>query len=83
MLSCMQKRIETPAQAELIAQLKEVRSQAIEHARMARDLARERRRIMDQLLAEGFNQADLARELGVTRQAIQKMMALGQKASRA
>jgi DNA-binding XRE family transcriptional regulator len=33
---------------------------------------------MDQLIAEGFNQTDLARELGVTRQAIQKMIAVGQ-----
>jgi DNA-binding XRE family transcriptional regulator len=79
----MSKQIETPAHAAMIGQLKEVRAQAIEHARTAQDLARERRRIMDQLLAEGFNQADLARELGVTRQAIQKMMAIGQKDSRA
>ncbi len=41
------------------------------------ELARERRRIMEALLAEGFSQADLARELGVTRQAIQKMIAVG------
>jgi biotin operon repressor len=32
---------------------------------------------MEALLAEGFSQADLARELGVTRQAIQKMIAAG------
>ena len=83
MLACMSKPIETPEQAELIARLKEVRAQAIEHARIAQDLARERRRIMEQLLGEGFNQADLARELGVTRQAIQKMMAVGRKDSRA
>ncbi len=73
----MSKLVETPSQAELFAQLKEVRAEAIEHARIAQALSRERRRIMDQLLAEGFNQADLARELGVTRQAIQKMMAAG------
>ena len=41
------------------------------------ELARERRRIMEALLAEGFSQADLARELGVTRQVIQKMIAVG------
>jgi biotin operon repressor len=29
------------------------------------------------LLDAGFSQADLARELGVTRQAIQKMIAVG------
>jgi hypothetical protein len=83
MMSGVSKQIESPAHLELLAQLKEVRAQAIEHTRLAHDLARERRRIMDQLLAEGFNQADLARELGVTRQAIQKMMAIGAKDSRA
>jgi ribosome-binding protein aMBF1 (putative translation factor) len=41
------------------------------------ELARERRRIMEALLAEGFSQADLARELVVTRQVIQKMIAVG------
>jgi hypothetical protein len=71
------KRIGTPAEADLFAHLKAVRAQAIEHTRRARELARERRQIMDQLLAQGFNQTDLARELGVTRQAIQKMMAVG------
>jgi predicted transcriptional regulator len=30
---------------------------------------------MRQLIGEGFSQADIARELGVTRQAIQKMLA--------
>jgi predicted transcriptional regulator len=34
---------------------------------------------MDQLIAEGFNQSDLARELGLTRQAVQKMIAAGQE----
>ncbi len=32
---------------------------------------------MEALLAEGFSQPDLARELGVTRQVIQKMIAFG------
>jgi ribosome-binding protein aMBF1 (putative translation factor) len=41
------------------------------------ELARERRRIMEALLAKGFSKADLARELGVTRQVIQKMIAVG------
>jgi DNA-binding XRE family transcriptional regulator len=83
MLVCVSEPTETPARAELIARLKEVRAQAIEHARIAQELARERRRIMERLLAEGLSQADLARELGVTRQAIQKMMAVGRKNSRA
>jgi transcriptional regulator with XRE-family HTH domain len=31
--------------------------------------------VLRQLIEEGFSQADIARELGVTRQAIQKMLA--------
>jgi DNA-binding XRE family transcriptional regulator len=74
----MTKTFESAAHLDLLTHLKEVRAQAIEHTRIARQLAGERRRIMDQLIAEGFNQTDLARELGVTRQAIQKMIAVGQ-----
>jgi DNA-binding XRE family transcriptional regulator len=74
----MAKHIESAAHAELFGELKQVRAAAIEHARAARELARQRRRLIDALLAEGFSQADLARELGVTRQAIQKMVAVGQ-----
>jgi ribosome-binding protein aMBF1 (putative translation factor) len=73
----MGKQVETAEHQEMVAQLKEVRAQAIEAARRTLELARERRRIMEALLAEGFSQADLARELGVTRQAIQKMIAVG------
>jgi IS30 family transposase len=54
-----------------------VRAAALEHTRIARELARERRRLIEALLAEGFSQADIARELGVTRQAIQKMVEVG------
>jgi predicted transcriptional regulator len=56
-------------------QLREVRAEALMHARLARQLAAERRDLIRGLLAEGFSQADIARELGVTRQAIQKMLA--------
>jgi DNA-binding XRE family transcriptional regulator len=73
----MSKHAETAEHQELIARLKEARTAAIEAARRMVELARERRRIMEALLAEGFSQADLARELGVTRQAIQKMIAVG------
>ena len=62
--------------AETFAHLKEVRQQAIEHTRIARRLATERRDIIQQLVDAGFSQADIAREMGVTRQAIQKMLAL-------
>jgi DNA-binding XRE family transcriptional regulator len=77
----MVKHIESAAHAELLDELKQVRAAAIEHVRVARELARQRRRLIDALLAEGFSQADLARELGVTRQAIQKMVVVGQDAS--
>jgi DNA-binding XRE family transcriptional regulator len=73
----MSKYIESEAHAEMLSKLKEVRAAALEHTRIARELARERRQVIDAMLAEGFSQADLARELGVTRQAIQKMVAVG------
>ena len=55
--------------------LRQVRDEALEHTRQAQRLARERRDMIRQLLEAGFSQADIARELGVTRQAIQKMLA--------
>lgn len=68
---------ESQRQADLFSRLKEVRAAALEHTRIARELARERRRLIEALLAEGLSQADIARELGVTRQAIQKMVEVG------
>jgi DNA-directed RNA polymerase specialized sigma24 family protein len=75
----MARHIDSAGHAELFDELKRVRAAAIEHARAAYQLARERRRLIEALLAEGFSQADIARELGVTRQAIQKMVAVGQE----
>ncbi|HEY3947253.1 MAG TPA: TrfB-related DNA-binding protein [Solirubrobacteraceae bacterium] len=57
--------------------LKEVRAQAIKHTLIARELSRERRTLLHALIADGHSQAEIARELGVTRQAIQKMLAMG------
>ncbi len=59
---------------ETFQRIKEVRAQAIEHTRIARRLAFERRDLMQALIKDGVSQADIARELGVTRQAIQKML---------
>ncbi|MGH3223257.1 MAG: TrfB-related DNA-binding protein [Streptosporangiaceae bacterium] len=73
----MSKHAETAKHQEMVARLREVRAAAIEAARRTAELARERRQIMEALLADGFSQADLARELGVTRQAVQKMIAAG------
>ncbi len=73
----MVKHVETAAQAESFDELKRVRAAAIEHYAAAQKLHSQRRQLIDALLAEGFSHADVARELGVARQAIQKMMALG------
>jgi DNA invertase Pin-like site-specific DNA recombinase len=56
--------------------IKEVRAQAIEHTRQARALAVVRRDLMQGLIDGGVSQAAIARELGVSRQAVQKMMAV-------
>jgi DNA-directed RNA polymerase specialized sigma24 family protein len=60
---------------EAFERLRQVRAEALEHARKARQLAAERRDLIRQLIGDGFSQADIARELGVTRQGIQKMLA--------
>ena len=60
---------------ETFQRLKEVRAEALKHMRLAQQAAAERRDLIRSLIAEGFSQADVARELGVTRQAIQKMLA--------
>jgi hypothetical protein len=61
---------------ETIQRIKEVRAQAIEHTRRAQKLAAERRDLMQSLIKDGLSQSDFARELGVTRQAIQKMLSI-------
>jgi DNA-directed RNA polymerase specialized sigma24 family protein len=63
------------AHQETIERLKEVRDEALRHMRLAQQFHAERRDILHGLIAEGFSQAEIARELGVTRQAIQKMLA--------
>ena len=60
---------------EAYRRIKEARAGAIEHTRLARECAAERRDLMRELMAEGVSQAEIARELGVTRQAVQKMLA--------
>lgn len=54
-------------------ELARVRAEAIEHTRQARELSRQRLTLIEQLLRAGYNQSDIARELGVSRQSIQKM----------
>jgi DNA-binding NarL/FixJ family response regulator len=64
----------SPTHQKTIDRIKDVRAQAIEHTRQARKLALERRDLMQSLIDQGWSQSDIARELGVSRQAIQKMM---------
>lgn len=59
---------------EIFRRIKRVRAQALEHTRQAQELAVERRDLMQVLIKDGLSQSDIARELGVTRQAIQKML---------
>jgi DNA-binding NarL/FixJ family response regulator len=68
---------QSPDTQENFRRLKEVRSEAIKHTLIARKFSAERREILHTLIAGGHSQADIARELGVTRQAIQKMLAMG------
>jgi DNA-binding NarL/FixJ family response regulator len=64
----------TSGHSEIVSRIKEVRAQAIEHTILARQLSAERRELMEKLIRQGVSQAAIARELGVSRQAIQKML---------
>jgi DNA invertase Pin-like site-specific DNA recombinase len=68
--------MDTSAHRQTFDRLRQVRAEALEHARLAQQLARERRDLIQGLIRAGFSQSDVARELGVTRQAIQKMLAV-------
>jgi DNA-directed RNA polymerase specialized sigma24 family protein len=70
-----QKKADISAHQETFRRLREVRGEAVRHMRLAQQLHAERRDILRSLIGEGFSQAEIARELGVTRQAIQKMLA--------
>jgi DNA-directed RNA polymerase specialized sigma24 family protein len=72
----MAKNPDVSSHREAFRRLGEVRAEALKHARLAQQLAAERRDLIRDLIGEGFSQADIARELGVTRQAIQKMLAV-------
>ena len=70
-----EKKADILAYQETFKRLREVRDEAVRHMRLAQQLHAERRDILRGLITEGFSQAEIARELGVTRQAIQKMLA--------
>jgi DNA-binding NarL/FixJ family response regulator len=58
-------------------ELTEVRAASLEHYLLAQQLSRQRRGLILELVDSGYSQADIARELGVTRQAVKKMLAVG------
>jgi predicted DNA-binding protein YlxM (UPF0122 family) len=75
----MTKFMQGPEHVQRLEELKRVRKEAVEHFYAAAELARERRRIIEEFLADGFSRADVGRELGVSRQAIHKMIAVGRE----
>ena len=70
----MAKNDEASRHQDTFRRIKEVRAEAIKHTVIARQLHAERRELMQGLIEEGLSQSDIARELGVSRQAIQKML---------
>ncbi len=56
--------------------LKEVRAAALEHYQLAQEFSRQRRVLIMGLIHSGYSQTDIAREMGVTKQAVQKMLAV-------
>jgi len=71
----MGKNADVSSYQDEFRRLNDIRAQALEHYRRAQQLHAERRDLIRSLLGEGFSQADIAREMGVTRQAVQKMLA--------
>ncbi|HEX3925786.1 MAG TPA: TrfB-related DNA-binding protein [Streptosporangiaceae bacterium] len=69
------KKADVSDYQETFQHLREVRGEAVRHMRLAQQFHAERRDILRGLIGEGFSQAEIARELGVTRQAIQQMLA--------
>jgi DNA-binding NarL/FixJ family response regulator len=70
----MAKNGHASSHQDTFRRLKEVRADAIKHTIIARQRHAERRELMQGLIEDGLSQADIARELGVSRQAIQKML---------
>jgi transposase-like protein len=65
-----------PTDEELMEKIKQTRALAIEHYLLARRYGAERADLMRALIQRGVSRAEIARELGVSRQAVQKMLAL-------
>jgi DNA-binding NarL/FixJ family response regulator len=64
----------TAKQEEALVAIKEARAEAVEHYFKAKEASTRRSDLMLALIKEGVSQSDIARELGVSRQAIKKMI---------
>jgi biotin operon repressor len=59
-----------------LQELHTVRAAAVDHYAKAIEYSKRRCELITELMGAGYSQADIARELGVTRQAVQKMLAI-------
>jgi DNA-binding NarL/FixJ family response regulator len=64
----------TAKQEAALVEIKEARAQAVEHYFKAKEASTRRSDLMLALIKDGVSQSDIARELGVSRQAIKKMI---------
>lgn len=64
----------TAKQEEILIAIKEARAEAVEHYLKAKQASTRRSDLMLALIKDGVSQSDIARELGVSRQAIKKMI---------
>jgi DNA-binding NarL/FixJ family response regulator len=64
----------TARQKETLVAIKEARAVAVEHYFKANEASTRRSDLMLALIKDGVSQSDIARELGVSRQAIKKMI---------
>jgi DNA-binding NarL/FixJ family response regulator len=64
----------TAKQEETLIAIKEARAEAVEHYFKAREASTRRSDLMLALIKDGVSQSDIGRELGVSRQAIKKMI---------
>lgn len=64
----------TAKQEELLVAIKAARAEAVEHFFKAKEASTRRSDLMLTLIKDGVSQSDIARELGVSRQAIKKMI---------
>jgi biotin operon repressor len=56
--------------------LHDARAAAVDHYVKAVEYSKRRCELITELMGAGYSQSDIARELGVTRQAVQKMLAI-------